>query len=147
MERKQIRVTDGPKAIGPYSSAIQAGETLYISGQLPVDVSSQIVGDSIGDQTKQAIDNLELTLQAAGLTLNDVVKTTVFLSDFNNFDKMNQIYAIYFTHPYPARSCFEVSRLPKDALVEIEAIAVAKVMPSFEPEPTNEDCEGRYCED
>ncbi|WZU00479.1 RidA family protein [Erysipelothrix sp. D19-032] len=97
--------------------------------KLGIDLEANLVGDDIVTQTRKAIENLENTLRSAGLELKDIVKTTVYLSDMDNFELMNQTYAIYFAHPYPARTAFEVGRLPENALVEIEAIAVASSYP------------------
>lgn len=139
MKRCQIKVQDGPKAIGPYSTAIKVGDTIYVSGQLPVNVEGEIVATDIAGQAKQCFENLENVLKSVKLKLDHVVKTTVYLSNFDDFQKMNQIYALYFGHPYPARTCIEVSRLPKDALIEIEAIAVNH---SSDDRLENDDCGG-----
>lgn len=139
MKRCQIKVQDGPKAIGPYSTAVKVGETIYVSGQLPVDITGEIVGDDIASQAKQCFENLEKVLLSVNLKLDHVVKTTVYLSKFDHFQKMNQLYALYFGHPYPARTCVEVSRLPKDALIEIDAIAVAY---KNDDRYDNDDCGG-----
>ncbi|CAM3641279.1 reactive intermediate/imine deaminase [Erysipelothrix sp. HDW6B] len=147
MKRRQIIVKNGPKAVGPYSAAIQVDHTVYVSGQLGIDLEANLVGDDIVTQTRKAIENLENTLRSAGLELKDIVKTTVYLSDMDNFELMNQTYAIYFAHPYPARTAFEVARLPKNALVEIEAIAVASELPDFEDEKKTQKCKGKYCID
>lgn len=127
MQVKQIVVEEGPKAIGPYSVGMQVGEMIYLSGQIPVDGNGEIVESDISIQTKQSIENIEAILKSQNLDLSNVIKTTVFLSDMNNFVKMNQMYAIYFSHPYPARSCVEVARLPKDVLVEIECIVCSSI--------------------
>lgn len=113
-----------PAAAGPYSHAIEANGVVYASGQLPIDFESGQIPEGIEAQTKASMKNLEEVLKAAGCTLNDVVKTTVFLSDINNFGVVNGLYAGYFSAPYPARSCYQVAALPKGALIEIEAIAV-----------------------
>lgn len=147
MHKKQISVENGPKAIGPYSTAIQAGSMIYISGQLPITADGVLVEDDISKQTVRVIENVEMVLQSMDLSLKNVIKTTVFLSDFNDFNKMNQIYAIYFSHPYPARSCVEVSRLPKDARIEIECIAMAHFEVEEADEASeNENCDGEYCD-
>lgn len=126
MNKIQIDANAGPKAIGPYSTGIQAGQFIYLSGQLPMNEDGSLVEDDISAQTKKAIENIEAILKEQGLGLEHVLKTTVFLSDFNDFQKMNQLYAIYFTHPYPARTCVEVSFLPKGARIEIECIVLAE---------------------
>jgi 2-iminobutanoate/2-iminopropanoate deaminase len=122
---KEIISTDkAPLAIGPYSQANKIGNTIYISGQLPIDpVTKKFAGDGIKEQTKQSLKNAEAILKEAGYTLDDVVKVTVLLDDINGFGAMNEIYTQYFTSDYPARAAFEVSKLPLGAKVEIEMIA------------------------
>ena len=116
-----------PKAVGPYSQAIKAGNFLFLSGQLPLDPQTgNIAGDDIETQTRQSIENMRSILSATGASLSDVIKTTVLLKDIGHFSQMNQTYQEYFHTGAPARSCFEVSRLPKDALIEIESIAIIK---------------------
>lgn len=125
MFKKVIAAAGAPKAIGPYSQAVKAGRFLFLSGQLPLDPETgNISGDRIEDQTRQAIENIKSILAAAGASLSDVVKTTVFLKDIGHFPEMNQVYQQYFATDAPARSCVEVSRLPKDVLIEIESIAI-----------------------
>ena len=120
-----ISTANAPAAIGPYSQAIDLGNMVITSGQLPIDPATGAVPEGIQAQTKQSLTNVKSILEAAGLTMDAVVKTTVFLSDMNNFGAMNEVYATFFTEGgYPARSAVEVARLPKDALVEIEVIAV-----------------------
>ncbi len=120
-----ISTTNAPAAIGPYSQAIDLGNMVITSGQLPIDPATGAFPEGIQAQTKQSLTNVKAILEAAGLTMDSVVKTTVFLSDMNNFGAMNEVYATFFTAGgYPARSAVEVARLPKDALVEIEVIAV-----------------------
>jgi 2-iminobutanoate/2-iminopropanoate deaminase len=119
-----INTDKAPKAIGPYSQAILAGAFLYVSGQLPTEPrSGGVIADEIEGQTKQVLENIKSILEAAGSNLAQVVKTTIFIKDMYDFPKINAIYARYFSGPYPARACVEVTRLPKDVLVEIEAIA------------------------
>lgn len=121
---KQAIATDkAPAAIGPYSQAIEAGNMIFVSGQLPINPADGTMPDNITDQTRQSIDNLEAILSKAGLSLDNVVKTTVFLADMSLFADMNAVYSSRFTAPFPARSAVAVRQLPKDALVEIEAIA------------------------
>jgi 2-iminobutanoate/2-iminopropanoate deaminase len=124
---KNVVITDrGPKPIGPYSQAIKAGGLVYLSGQVALDPKSgELVGADIRQQTERAIENIKGILEAAGVNLHHVLKTTVFLKDMNDFAAMNEVYARYFTAAPPARSTVQVSRLPKDALVEIEVIAAA----------------------
>lgn len=122
---KQVIHTDSaPAAIGPYSQAIQIGDLLFVSGQVPIDPSTgAIVEGDIKAQAQQSLNNLKAILNAAGTNMGAVVKTTVFLADMNDFSAMNEVYAQFFQEPFPARSAVQVGRLPKDAKVEIEAIA------------------------
>lgn len=124
MIRETISAKNAPAAVGPYVHAVKAGETLYTSGQLGLIPESGVLPEGIEAQTKQALENLKAVVEASGLTLGNVVKTTVFLADMNDFATVNKIYAEYFTGEAPARSCVQVAKLPKDGLVEIEAIAV-----------------------
>lgn len=122
---KVINTTKAPAAIGPYSQAVKTGNMLFVSGQIPfVPETMQLVSEDIKEQTKQCLENLKGILEEAGMTLNDVVKTSVFIKDMNEFGAINEVYATYFTDNKPARACVEVARLPKDVRVEIEAIAV-----------------------
>jgi 2-iminobutanoate/2-iminopropanoate deaminase len=123
MEKQVYASPDGAPAVGPYSAAVGAGGFVFVSGQVPLDPGGKIVGYTPKDQTRKALENLRATLEAAGLTLADVVKTTVFLKDMDEFGAMNEVYAEFFAEPYPARSTVEVARLPKDLHVEIEAVA------------------------
>lgn len=112
-------------AIGPYSPAVKVGNMLFISGQLPIDPKTgNIVGGDIQKQTKQVLENLKVLLELYSFALSNIVKTTVFLKNMNDFTKFNQIYAEYFKGKYPARSCIEISRLPNDVDIEIEAIVM-----------------------
>ena len=122
--KKEILTKEAPAPIGPYSQAIMVGDTLYISGQLGIDVDTGELGDCVKCQTKCSILNLQDILEEAGMTLDNVVKTTIFLDDMDNFDAVNEVYASYFTGTAPARSCVQVSKLPKGGMVEIEAVAV-----------------------
>ena len=120
-----ISTENAPKALGPYSQAIKAGGFVWCSGQIPIDPAvNAVTATTIEDQTRQAITNLRNVLEAAGSDLDKVVKTTVFISDMNNFAALNAVYAELFGDAKPARSCVEVARLPKDVMVEIEAVAV-----------------------
>lgn len=120
-----IHSENAPKALGPYSQAIKAGDTIYCSGQIPINpATGAIEATTIEDQTRQAIANLSAVLAAAGASLANVVKTTVFIKDMNDFAALNGVYAEMFGDTKPARSCVEVARLPKDVKVEIECIAV-----------------------
>ncbi len=115
---------EAPKAIGPYSPAVKVGNLVFVSGQLPVDpATGEIAGDDIEVQTKRSLENLKAVLKPYALDFSHIVKVTIFLKDMNNFPQVNEIYSQYFTNKYPSRSCIEVSRLPKDVQIEIEAIA------------------------
>lgn len=119
-----IETEKAPAAIGPYSQGIRIKQMVVTSGQLPMDPDTGKFPEGIEAQTEQSLKNCRSVLEASGAALDDVIKTTVFLSDMNNFAAMNKVYAEFFKHPFPARSAVEVARLPKDALVEIECIAV-----------------------
>lgn len=122
--KKVISTDKAPQAIGPYSQAIEYNNMVYTSGVIPVNpATNELVTGSIEEQAEQAIGNLAALLKEAGSDVDKVIKTTVFMKDMNDFGKVNEIYAKYFTKDCPARSCVEVARLPKDVLIEIEAIA------------------------
>jgi 2-iminobutanoate/2-iminopropanoate deaminase len=112
-----------PQAIGPYSQAIKLGNLLFVSGQLGLDFTGNFTAADISSQTHQALENIKVILEAAGLQMADVVKTTIYLVDLKDFATVNNIYGEYFQAPFPARACVQVAQLPKEALVEIEAIA------------------------
>ena len=122
--KKQLATTAAPGAIGPYSQAIDLGSFVYVSGQIPVNPTTGTVPEGIKAQTAQSLDNVCAILKEAGLTLDNVVKTTVFLADMSLFADMNEVYGSRFNAPYPARSAVAVKELPKQVLVEIEVIAV-----------------------
>lgn len=121
--KKQIATDKAPGAIGPYSQAIEVGNLLFISGQIPVNPADGTIPEGIQAQTAQSISNIKAILAEAGLTIDNVVKTTVFLADMSLFVPMNEVYAQNFTAPFPARSAVAVKELPKQVLVEIETIA------------------------
>ena len=124
---KEISTNRAPAAIGPYSQAIDVGDKIITSGIIPVvPATGEIMGSDAKAQAKQAFENLAALLEDAGSGIDRVVKTTVFIKDMNDFATINEVYAQFFTKPYPARSCVEVARLPKDVLIEIEAIAEKK---------------------
>lgn len=130
MTKEIITTENAPAAIGPYSQAVKAGNMVFTSGQIPINpATGELVSGSIEDQTRQVLDNLKAVLNAAGVGLENVVKTTIFIKDMNDFGKINAIYGEYFKVPYPARSCVEVARLPKDVGIEIEATAILPDMP------------------
>ena len=121
---KTISTTNAPEAIGPYSQAIQVGNLVFTSGQIPIDPSTgNIVDGGIKSQTRQSLQNIKAILESVDIKMKSIVKTTVFLSDMNNFSEMNEVYSEFFTEPYPARSAVAVKTLPKGALVEIETVA------------------------
>jgi len=123
MKRSIIQTDKAPQAIGPYSQAVKVGDFLFVSGQIPIDPQSgQLVTGDIQMETKQVLENLQAIIREAGATLSDVVKTTIFINDMDNFGLVNEIYGRYFSDDPPARACVEVSRLPKDVNVEIEAV-------------------------
>lgn len=122
--KKVIATSGAPKAVGPYSQAIEANGTLYVSGQIPVNPADGTVPESIEEQSRQALRNVGAILSAAGMTYSDVVKTTVLLADIADFAAMNAVYAEFFTGDKPARACFQVAALPMGVKVEIEAVAV-----------------------
>lgn len=119
-----IKTDKAPAAIGPYSQGIKVGNLVITSGQIPIDVTTGAFPEGIEAQTRQSLENCKRVLEAGGATMQDVVKTTVFLSDMENFAAMNAVYATFFEGEAPARSAVQAARLPKDALVEIECIAV-----------------------
>ena len=122
--KQAVASPDAPKAIGPYSQAVRAGQFLFASGQIPTDpATGAIVDGDVAVQTHRVFDNLAAVLAAAHLSFADVVRTTVFLADMNDFATMNAVYGTYFSEPYPARATVQVARLPKDARVEIDLIA------------------------
>jgi 2-iminobutanoate/2-iminopropanoate deaminase len=117
-------VSDAAAPIGPYSAAVEMGGLVFFSGQVPLDATGKIAGYSMIEQARKALENLKALVAAADLTMNDIVKTTVFLAELEEFQAMNGIYAEYFQEPYPARSTVQVAELPKGVKLEIEAIAV-----------------------
>ncbi len=127
MANKAISTQKAPQAIGPYSQGMITGDMVYTSGQLGIDPETgEIVNSSIQEEARQSLKNVEAVLKEAGVTLTDVVKTTVFVKDLNQFAEINEVYSEFFDSHKPARSCVEVARLPKDGNIEIEAIAVKK---------------------
>ena len=125
MRKKVIQTERAPKAIGPYSQAIQAGNLLFLSGQIPLDPKTgELVKGDIGQQTKQVLENIKEILESQKLGMENVAKVTIFLKDIGNFNRVNEVYAAYFPPPAPARSTVEVAKLPRGAEIEIEAIAL-----------------------
>jgi 2-iminobutanoate/2-iminopropanoate deaminase len=124
MAKQAISSPSAPKAIGPYSQAVRAGQLLFASGQIPLDpASGAVVDGDVAAQARRVMDNLAAVLTAAGLSFADVVRTTVFLADMNDFAAVNAVYGEYFSEPYPARATVQVARLPRDVRVEIDLIA------------------------
>jgi len=124
MKKKVVHTEKAPKAIGPYSQAIQAGPFLFVSGQIPIDPSTgELAGGDIRQQTRQVLENIKNILASQGLAMERVVKTTIFLRDMGNFSQVNEVYATYFLSDPPARSTVEVAKLPKNVDIEIEVIA------------------------
>ena len=124
MNKQVIKTDNAPEAIGPYSQAIMVGDFIYTSGQIPINPKTGIVETDIKLATKQSMENIKAILEEVGTSLENVIKTTIFLKDLNDFNVVNEVYATYFKENNPARSCVEVSKLPKDAVIEIEAIAI-----------------------
>lgn len=125
MSNIAIHTEHAPAAIGPYSQAVQAGNTIYVSGQLPIDpATGAFAGEDITAQTRQSLNNIKAILAEAGADMSNVVKTTVLLANIADFAAMNAVYAEFFTAPFPARAAFQAAALPKNALVEIECVAV-----------------------
>ena len=125
MSKTAIHTDHAPAAIGPYSQSIQAGNTIYVSGQLPIDpATGAFAGEDIATQTRQSLTNIKAILAEAGADMSNVVKTTVLLANMADFAAMNAVYAEFFTAPFPARAAFQAAALPKNALVEIECVAV-----------------------
>lgn len=120
---KAIKTSEAPAAVGPYSQAIEVNGFVYLSGQLPINPRTGEFLEGIKAQVQQSLENVRAILSEAGLTMQDVVKTTILLADINDFSEMNEVYATFFSEPYPARSAFAVKAVPKGALVEIECIA------------------------
>lgn len=127
---KVVKTDKAPGAIGPYSQGIDIGNMIFFSGQIPLDPETGVMSEGIEAQTRRALDNVKGLLESQNLTFKNVVKTTVFLDNINDFATMNGIYAEYFEEPYPARSAVEVAKLPKGALLEVEVVAVKKTFSS-----------------
>ena len=121
--KKEISTTAAPGAIGPYSQGVKTGNLIFVSGQLPIDAKTGNMPSTIKEQTHQSLENIRHILEAEGASMNNVVKSTVLLADMSLFAEMNEVYAQFFTHPFPARAAFAVKELPKQALIEIELIA------------------------
>lgn len=121
---KKINTEKSPGAIGPYSQGIITGNLVFTSGQIPFNAEGELISNDVQEQTKQSLNNVKNILEEAGTGLDKIIKCTVFISNMDDFPKINEVYQKFFTEPYPARSCVEVARLPRDVKVEIEAIAI-----------------------
>ena len=124
MRKTVVKTSDAPAAVGPYSQGIRAGDLIFVSGQLPMTPGGELITDDIAAAADRSLQNVRAVLEAAGASMDDVVKVTVFLADMADFGAMNEVYKKYFTEPYPARAAIAVKELPKGAPLEIEAIAV-----------------------
>lgn len=124
MSKERVSTPKAPAAIGPYSQAMIVGNMIFTSGQIPFTPAGSLISDDVKAQARQSLENVQAILEAAGTDMAKVVKCTVFIKDMNDFAAINEVYGEFFSEPYPARSCVEVARLPKDVKVEIEAIAL-----------------------
>ena len=145
--KKIISTDKAPAAIGPYSQAIEVNGVVYTSGQIPVNPQTGEIPEGCVEQAKQALQNLSNLLEASGTSMEKVFKTTVFIKDMNDFAKINEVYATFFTKDFPCRSCVEVARLPKDVLVEIEAIALKqeKIAKFLRVDTIQTVCYNQFC--
>lgn len=126
MEKVIINTTKAPKAIGPYVQAVKYGTMIFTSGQIPLNpTTGEVTGTTIEEQARQVFDNMKAILDCGQSSLKNVIKVTIYLTDMNNYPKMNEIFSLYFDSSHPARTCVEVSRLPKDVLIEAEAVAIS----------------------
>ncbi len=121
---KKVNTEKSPAAIGPYSQAIKINDMIFTSGQIPFNAEGKLISDDVQEQTRQSLNNVKNILQEGGSSMDNVIKCTVFISNMDDFSKINEVYQEFFSEPYPARSCVEVARLPRDVKVEIEAIAI-----------------------
>ena len=138
---KAVKPANAPKALGPYSPAVKLGDFVYLSGQIPLNPETgEVEGTTIEEQTHQVMKNIKAVLADMGLDYKHIVKTTIFVSDLNDFDKLNEVYGSYLEEPYPARSCVQVARLPKDVKVEIECIVIDTLV--YEQQMAASSCGG-----
>lgn len=126
MTKKAIKTDKSPAAIGPYSQGINIENLIFTSGQIPFDKRGELVSENIKEQTERVLENIKNILNEEGLKMDDIIKCTIFLDDIDDFDEVNEVYKTFFQEPYPARSCVEVARLPRNVKLEIEAIALNK---------------------
>ena len=124
MNKKEIKTDKAPSAIGPYSQALKVGDFIFVSGQIPLIPGTSIIPEGIEAQTERALENVKAVLESEGADMSDIVEVTVFLTDMNNFQAMNKVYAGFFSEPYPARAAVQAAALPKNVLVEIKVTAV-----------------------
>ena len=140
---KAIKPENAPKALGPYSPAVKLGDFVYLSGQIPLNPKTNAIeGTTIEDQTHQVMQNIEAVLGEMGLGFRHIVKTTIFMQDLSDFDALNKVYGSYLQEPYPARSCVQVARLPKDVKVEIECIVIDTLIYEAQLKAQQEGCGG-----
>lgn len=140
---KAIKPENAPKALGPYSPAVKLGDFVYLSGQIPLNPkTNEIAGTTIEEQTHQVMQNIEAVLAEMGLSFRHIVKTTIFVKDLNDFDALNKVYGSYLEEPFPARSCVEVARLPKDVKVEIECIVIDTLIYEAQLKAQQDGCAG-----
>lgn len=140
---KAIKPENAPKALGPYSPAVKLGDFVYLSGQIPLNPKTgEIEGTTIEEQTHQVMQNIEAVLADMGLGFRHIVKTTIFVKDLNDFDALNKVYGSYLAEPFPARSCVEIARLPKDVKVEIECTVIDTLVYEAQLKAQEEGCSG-----
>lgn len=140
---KAVKPEKAPKALGPYSPAVKLGDFVYLSGQIPLHPETgEVIGATIEEQTHQVMKNIETTLAEMGLGFRHIVKSIIFVSDLNDFDALNEVYGSYLEEPYPARSCVQVSRLPKDVKVEIECIVIDTLVYEQQMATQDQGCSG-----
>lgn len=143
---KAIKPESAPKAIGPYSPAVKLGDFVYVSGQIPLHPETgEVSGTTIEEQTHQVMKNMKAVLADMGLGFRHIVKVTVFVSDLNDFEKLNEVYGSYLEEPYPARSCVQVARLPKDVKVEMECIVIDTLVYEQQMATQDQGCSGCGC--
>lgn len=140
---KAIKPEKAPKALGPYSPAVKLGDFVYLSGQIPLNPeTNEVAGSSIEEQTHQVMKNIQVVLAEMGLEFRHIVKTTIFVKDLNDFNKLNEVYGSYLQEPYPARSCVQVAKLPKDVLVEIECTVIDTLVYEHQLAQQQGGCDG-----
>lgn len=147
-KKKRLDPKTVPPRVGPYSPGLKIGDAIFVSGQLPIDKdTNEIVSEDVKKQAICALENIEYILAEADLKLRNVVKTTIYLTNMDDFNVVNQVYAIYFSPPYPARSCIQVSALPKGAKILVDCIAMDTRASDYEEDLEDDDCGGEWCLD